>query len=110
MRPVQLFKCLADETRLTATLLIHLRDELCVGELVEATGLSQPKISRHLAQLRGCGLLQDNRKEQWVYYTLHPDLPKWARTIIADACLADTSRLQAMLTRLDSFACGPDNC
>ncbi len=50
------FKALADETRLRSLLLILQQGELCVCELTEALALSQPKISRHLAQLRtqGC--------------------------------------------------------
>jgi len=80
--PIQLFKCLSDETRLNATLLIFREEELCVCELMEALADSQPKISRHLAQLRQNGLLKDQRKGQWVFYRLHPELPQWALHII----------------------------
>ena len=55
--PLQFYKCLADDTRLKAMLLISHQEELCVCELVTALELSQPKVSRHLAQLRQCGLL-----------------------------------------------------
>ena len=47
--PSTFFKCLSDETRLLATLLIYKEGELCVCELIEAMNESQPKISRHLA-------------------------------------------------------------
>lgn len=50
-----MFKCLADETRVRATLLIVDQGELCVCELMCALADSQPKISRHLAQLRSSG-------------------------------------------------------
>lgn len=103
LTPVQLFKCLADETRARLMFLIHREGELCVCELTCALDESQPKISRHLAQLRGCGLLADRRQGQWVYYSLHPDLPPWARTVLAAsspaheaALLADAHRLQQM--------------
>jgi isochorismate hydrolase len=52
LSPPTLFKSLADETRARAVLLIVDQGELCVCELVCALGDSQPKISRHLAQLR----------------------------------------------------------
>lgn len=86
--PLQLFKCLSDETRLHCVLLIHREDELCVCELTESMQLSQPKISRHLAQLRACGLLLDRRRGQWIYYRINPALPDWALGII-DITLRD---------------------
>ena len=70
--PAEVFKCLADETRVRATLLIVDQGELCVCELMCALADSQPKISRHLAQLRSAGLLLDRRQGQWVYYRLNP--------------------------------------
>ncbi len=50
--PPDVFKSLSDETRARATLLIASLGELCVCELMCALDDSQPKISRHLAQLR----------------------------------------------------------
>jgi ArsR family transcriptional regulator len=83
-------------------LIVH-EKELCVCELTCALDESQPKISRHLAQLRACGLLLDRRAGQWVYYQLHPDLPRWACDIVVIAAKAlrqgvdvDAARLQAM--------------
>lgn len=76
------YKALADATRLLAVLLIEQAGELCVCELVDALDMPQPKISRHLAQLRKVGLLQDSRRGQWVYYRLHPALPAWMADII----------------------------
>ena len=106
LAPVQLFKCLADETRARLMFLIHREGELCVCELTCALDESQPKISRHLAQLRACGLLADRRQGQLVYYSLHPDLPSWVRTVLEAslpaheaALLADATRLQQMCDR-----------
>lgn len=103
LTPVQLFKCLADDTRARLMFLITQEQELCVCELTCALDQSQPKTSRHLAQLRGCGLLADRRQGQWVYYRLHPELPTWARTILKTALaaheaalLSDSARLQQM--------------
>lgn len=60
--PLQLFKNLADETRLGIVLLLKARGELCVCDLCTALAQSQPKISRHLAMLRESGLLRiENR-------------------------------------------------
>ncbi|MFO5601928.1 ArsR family transcriptional regulator, partial [Klebsiella pneumoniae] len=45
--PLQLFKNLADETRLGIVLLLKARGELCVCDLCTALAQSQPKISHH---------------------------------------------------------------
>ncbi|MGK0500173.1 MAG: ArsR family transcriptional regulator [Oceanicoccus sp.] len=95
---LQFYKCLADETRLSAVLLIHAEQELCVCELTEALQVSQPKISRHLAQLRECGLLQDRREGQWIYYQINPSLPGWAAKVI-DITLKDNEKLIHPFTR-----------
>lgn len=85
IRPRQLFQLLSDETRLRCLLLMQQQGELCVCELVHALGLSQPKISRHLASLRDAGVVNDRRRGQWIYYRLHADLPAWARLILEAA-------------------------
>ncbi|MDO3385496.1 metalloregulator ArsR/SmtB family transcription factor [Gilvimarinus sp. SDUM040013] len=84
----QFFKCLADDTRLQCLLLMQQAGELCVCELTQALQLSQPKVSRHLAVLRQCGLLADRRKGKWVYYNLHPNLAGWMLNVL-DTTLQD---------------------
>lgn len=101
--PPEVFKSLADETRARATLLIASHGELCVCELVCALGDSQPKISRHLAQLRGSGLLLDRRQGQWVYYRLNPALPAWVHEILHLTGQANAGWLQDNIARLGSM-------
>ena len=103
MEPVQFYKCLADETRLKSLLLIEKEQELCVCELMAALEESQPKISRHLALLRKCGLLTDKRQGQWVFYSINSELPEWAKTVLSstkennpDFLANDLSRLNEM--------------
>ena len=64
-----MFKALGDETRLRIVALLS-HGELCVCHLQEALGLSQPSVSRHLATLRGAGIVGDRRDRKWVYYRL----------------------------------------
>src|SRR5579872_4671378 len=64
-----LFKALADPTRLRLLNLIGNRD-ICVCFLVEILGVSQPKISRHLAYLRKAGIVTSRRDHKWVHYRL----------------------------------------
>jgi len=91
IEPLKFYKCLADETRLLMMLLIHLEKELCVCELTEALQISQPKVSRHLAQLRECQLLQDRREGQWVFYQLNPSLPQWVQEVLSVTAKANTA-------------------
>lgn len=106
----QLFKCLADETRLQLMLLIYVETELCVCELTEALNLSQPKVSRHLANLRLCGLLTDHRRGQWVYYRLADTLPAWARDVLALTHTDYGTRMQTARYRLAVMKDRPERC
>src|SRR5690606_8643068 len=76
------FKCLSDPTRLDLLKIILERQNVCVCEITEILQLSQPKISRHLALLRTLSRLLDERKGQWVYYRLNPDVPEWVNSIL----------------------------
>lgn len=101
--PPELFKSLADETRARAALLIAEQGELCVCELMCALGDSQPKISRHLAQLRTSGLLLDRRQGQWVYYRLNPQLPGWVHDLLQVTLRANANWLKDNTTRLQNM-------
>lgn len=84
MFPHQFFKLLSDETRVRCLMLVVREGETCVGDLAYALQESQPKVSRHLAQLRSNGILIDRRQGQWVYYQLANQLPGWMRKLIDD--------------------------
>ncbi|WP_353231364.1 metalloregulator ArsR/SmtB family transcription factor [Pseudomonas helleri] len=109
LNPAAIFKCLADETRARATLLITREGELCVCELVCALDESQPKISRHLAQLRSCGLLLDRRQGQWVYYRLNPELPAWVRVVLETTLTGNSEWLASNTRRLSTMDGRPLN-
>lgn len=110
LTPVRLFKCLADETRLHVTLLILEQGELCVCELMEALEGGQSKISRHLAQLRNCGILDDFRRGKWVYYSIARDLPDWALEVLRKAADASAGALQAYQDNLANMQDRPACC
>jgi len=80
--PNDFYRSLADETRLRCLVLLAAEGELCVCELTHAIDTIQPKISRHLATLRNAGLVIDRKWGQWVFYSINPDLPGWARTVL----------------------------
>ena len=89
--PGTLFLLLSDATRLRALMLLAAEQELCVCELTHALNASQPKISRHLAQLREAGLLQARRDGQWMYYRIQPDLPDWISSILHHTLLGNSN-------------------
>jgi len=107
MDPLELFKQLSDATRLRCLSLLISEGELCVCELTHALGLSQPKISRHLAQLRDSGLVQSRRAGQWVHYRLHDELPDWAVRII-EAMHAGTASREPYRTDLRALKTMPN--
>lgn len=63
-------KLLGDKTRLTITALLMKRN-LCVCELLEVFDMSQPSISQHLRKLKDAGLVKEERRGQWIYYSLN---------------------------------------
>ncbi len=109
-----LFTALAHPLRLRALLLLEHEGELCVCELTHALRVSQPMISRHLAQLRQAGLVNDRRQGQWVYYRLHDALPDWAQQVLASTAggaaaqapyANDRAALAAMADRPGAACC-----
>jgi ArsR family transcriptional regulator, arsenate/arsenite/antimonite-responsive transcriptional repressor len=77
-----------EEAQATATLLRALGDParvrilnslataeeaVCVCELVEPLGLSQPTVSHHLKRLVDAGLLEREQRGKWSYYTLNQE-------------------------------------
>ena len=66
---VDFCKALADDTR-QAILRLLLQSEMCVGDIVDAFGLSQPTISHHLGTLKNAGLVSSRKEGKQVYYAI----------------------------------------
>jgi arsenate reductase len=81
--PADFFKILSDTTRLRILMLIEDEQELCVSDLTEALQESQPKISRHLAQMRSLKILKIRRQAQQIFYRLSDELPDWMKLVLA---------------------------
>lgn len=69
-RASQLLKLLGEKTRLTIVSILKQR-ECCVCEFLEVFNMSQPSISQHLRKLKDLGLVQEERRGQWIYYSLN---------------------------------------
>ena len=63
-------KLLGDKTRLSMLKLLQ-KNECCVCEFVAIFNISQSAISQHLRKLRDMGLVRENRKGQWIFYSLN---------------------------------------
>ncbi|MEW6227431.1 MAG: metalloregulator ArsR/SmtB family transcription factor [Bacillota bacterium] len=64
---VRVFQALGQDTRFKIFKVLFGRT-LCVCELEEIFGITQPAISHHLAILKDAGLVDDSREGQWVFY------------------------------------------
>ncbi len=71
MATVELFKALADGTRLRIVRAV-LQAELSVAELVQVLGLPQSTVSRHLKPLREVQLLDARREGTSIFYHVGP--------------------------------------
>jgi ArsR family transcriptional regulator len=103
-----LFAALADRTRIRLLNLMNGR-EVCVCYFVEILGLSQPKISRHLAYLRRAGVVAARRDGKWMHYRIVVPKHAGAARILSEtlSVLSEDKAMQADLARLSKACCVP---
>ncbi|MGN6368391.1 MAG: ArsR/SmtB family transcription factor [Phycisphaerae bacterium] len=108
-----LFRAFSDRTRLR---ILHLLvgGELCVCEIVEVLGLSQPKVSRHLAYLRRAGLVMARREGLWMHYRLAPATGAFHGKLVAclGSCFEEVPELVRDAAKLGRRrgACADGDC
>ncbi|MGH3040056.1 MAG: ArsR/SmtB family transcription factor [Gaiellaceae bacterium] len=69
-----LFRAVGDPARVRILNVLATADEpVCVCELVEPLGLSQPTVSHHLKKLTDAGLLEREQRGKWAYFSLNPE-------------------------------------
>ena len=69
-----LFKALGDAHRVRiVNLLATAQDAVCVCDLTDFLGLTQPTVSHHLRKLVDAGLLAREQRGVWAYYSLRDD-------------------------------------
>ncbi len=69
------FYSLMDQSRLRCLLLLLGEEEISAGDMTQALGLVQSKVSWHLAALRAEGLVLDHREAKRVYEPITPIRP-----------------------------------
>jgi len=111
----RLLKAAADRTRLRILKMLE-PGPLCVCQIVEALGLSQSAVSRHLSILCAAGLLEDEPRGKWTYYGIARPTQEEARRLLALVrCCAgedpdvDRDRARAASEKIRSLpsCCGP---
>lgn len=68
----EIFKLLGHETRLTMLKILDDHD-CCVCEFVEIFQASQPSISQHIRKLKDSGLIKEERRGQWIFYSINKE-------------------------------------
>ena len=68
-RLAECFKALAEPARLRILTTLG-QGEMTVSQLIEATGMGQANVSKHLQVLRGAGFVERRKEGLFVYYSL----------------------------------------
>ncbi|MDR6224420.1 ArsR/SmtB family transcription factor [Desmospora profundinema] len=74
-------KAMGDKTRLRMLALLKTED-LCVCELVEILGMTQPAVSQHMRKLKNVKLVKERRQGQWVIYSLDGERLPYFRSVV----------------------------
>lgn len=78
-------RALAAEPRLCILMLLA-KHSLCVCSLAERLSLSQPAVSQHLRVLREAGLIQAEKRGNYVHYRPVPGALECWRDLLGDYC------------------------
>ncbi len=71
---VQVFKCLADDSRLRILFQVHENQQMCITDLELILNFTQAKTSRHLLYLKNNGVLNSRKVDQWVFYNVKEEV------------------------------------
>jgi Predicted transcriptional regulators len=96
-KTVKTLKALSDPTRLRIILLL-MKEELCVCELLFVLNMEQSRISHHLRILRDADLVEDVRDGKWIIYRI-PEAMKRKLGPLLDQFLGDETRQSTEVSR-----------
>jgi ArsR family transcriptional regulator len=67
----ELFKALADPARVRiVNCLATAGEPVCLCELIDPVGLSQPTVSHHMKKLLDAGFVEREQRGKWAYFSL----------------------------------------
>lgn len=81
----ELFKILAVDKRIEIIELLK-KDSMSVNSMAEALGITPSAVSQHLRVLKSAGLVRNERKGYWIYYSLDRDALEKARERLNRIC------------------------
>ena len=82
----KIIKALADKNRLRIIYLLNGKRDICVCEITDIIGLSQPTISSHLRLLENAGLVESDKDGLWVNYNINSLADLFSRKSIEMIC------------------------
>ena len=70
----ELFKALGDPARVRLVNLLATNDgAVCMCDLIDPVGLSQPTVSHHMKKLVDAGLVEREQRGKWAWFSLKRD-------------------------------------
>ena len=90
---IQLLAALADPTRMEILRELAGQPEVCACDFTSCCTVSQPTVSHHLKVLRDAGAVTSERRGNWVFYQLAPNL-KDRLGVIAQGLAPGTGLIQ----------------
>jgi ArsR family transcriptional regulator len=108
---IQLLAALADPTRLEILRQLAASTEVCACDFTDCCGVSQPTVSHHLKVLRDAGAVTSDRRGNWVYYRIAPNLidrlSGVARTLVPGGIFPAEALLRGWANRSATTRSGP---
>lgn len=80
-----LFKLLSVDKRIEIVEQLK-KEAMSVNALADALGITQSAVSQHLRVLKAAGLVRDERKGYWTYYSLNRDALEKCRQRLNRIC------------------------
>ena len=81
---IRFLAALADPTRLAIVRELAVTTETCACDFTATCDVGQPTVSHHLRVLREAGIVSSERRGQWIFYRLAPDVASRLGAIARD--------------------------
>jgi len=95
----ELFKILSVDKRIEIIELLK-KEPMSVNVLAAALKITQSAVSQHLRVLKSTGLVQDERRGYWIYYSLNRDTLEKCRQRLNRICTCGCSGQQACVEKI----------
>jgi ArsR family transcriptional regulator len=78
----EVFKALSDPARIRIVNMLANSDKpVCICDLTEPLGLTQPTVSHHMKKLLDAGLIDREQRGKWAYFNLIPEALRTLATV-----------------------------